>query len=158
MSLHVRRCACKTEWGVCVSVSVSEYEGEAPAVSVNTNEIIPQRQPETLPVGIFVHVILICSNPFRDNPNLRPLFSPQPSSASFYFLSADVGHLRGVRPRKQLHLHEDGRHDGDRFPAAAHRSLQRGENYSPYPNGSACLWRKNPVPPGSECVSGSFTP
>lgn len=45
---------------------------EAPAVSVNTNEIIPQRQPETLPVGIFVHVILICSNPFRDNPNLSP--------------------------------------------------------------------------------------
>lgn len=57
---------------------VCECEGEAPAVSVNTNEIIPQRQPETLPVGIFVHVILICTNPFRDNPNLRPLFSPQP--------------------------------------------------------------------------------
>lgn len=52
---------------------------EAPAVSVNTNEIRPQRQPETLPVGIFVHVILICSNPFRDNPNLRPrLFPPPP--------------------------------------------------------------------------------
>lgn len=60
--------------GVCVC----ECEGEAPAVSVNTNEIIPQRQPETLPVGIFVHVILICTNPFRDNPNLRPLFSPPP--------------------------------------------------------------------------------
>lgn len=39
----------------------------APAVVVNTNEIIPQGQPETLPVGISVYVILICSNPFRDN-------------------------------------------------------------------------------------------
>lgn len=47
---------------------------EAPAVAVNTNEIIPQREPETLPVGISVHVILICSNPFRDNPNLSPSF------------------------------------------------------------------------------------
>lgn len=47
---------------------------EAPAVAVNTNEIIPQRKPKTLLVGISVHVILICSNPFRDNPNLRLSF------------------------------------------------------------------------------------
>lgn len=45
---------------------------EAPAVAVNTNEIKPQRKPETLPVGISVHVILICSNPFRANPDLKP--------------------------------------------------------------------------------------
>lgn len=123
-------------------------EEEAPAVSVNTNEIIPQRQPETLPVGIFVHVILICSNPFRDNPNLRPLFS----SSAFHSLSTDAGHLGGVCARKQLHLHEDGRHDHDSFPAAAYRSLQRGENCPPpllpppLMAASTCLRRKNPVP------------
>lgn len=56
--MRVRECVCE----------------RAPAVAVNTNEIIPQREPETLPVGISVHVILICSNPFRDNPTSAPLF------------------------------------------------------------------------------------
>lgn len=75
------------------------YVREAPAVAVNTNEIKPQREPETLPVGISVHVILICSNPFRDNPNLSPSF-PLNGSLPFLIVSLlsfpDVGHLGGI--------------------------------------------------------------
>lgn len=78
-------------YNICTSVKLCMwdrervYVSEAPAVAVNTNEIIPQREPETLPVGISVHVILICSNPFRDNPNLSPSFPPM--FLSLYFFS-----------------------------------------------------------------------
>lgn len=67
LKLHICVCVCGGG-GDWVSAR------EAPAVAVNTNEIIPQRKPKTLLVGISVHVILICSNPFSDNPNLRLSF------------------------------------------------------------------------------------
>lgn len=100
---------------------------EAPAVAVNTNEIIPQREPETLPVGISVHVILICSNPFRDNPKTQRLSSPQPLPALLTVcVFPDVGHPGGVCEGARLHLPEDGRHHHHSFPTASHRPLQRG--------------------------------
>lgn len=89
---------------VCVWVSARE----APAVAVNTNEIIPQRKPKTLLVGISVHVILICSNPFRDNPNLSLSFpwwfplclaSHSVSPLLFFLICPDVEHLGGICKR-----------------------------------------------------------
>lgn len=66
---------------------------EAPAVAVNTNEIIPQREPETLPVGISVHVILICFNPFRDNLNSSAsFFSPHSVSLPAFLFSSPLCH------------------------------------------------------------------
>lgn len=116
------------------------YVTEAPAVAVNTNEIIPQREPETLPVGISVHVILICSNPFRANPNLNPsLLIFACPSCLFFFLTVfllsssyisfpDAGHLGSVCTGTELLVRENGWDDHNRFTTAAHRSLQRGED------------------------------
>lgn len=96
----------------CVDVT------EAPAVAVNTNEIIPQREPETLPVGISVHVILICSNPFSANPDPRPLFPPASSSSfssSAFCCLHDLPHLQMldilevfVREKDYSYLKMDG--------------------------------------------------
>lgn len=111
------------------------YMTEAPAVAVNTNEIIPQREPETLPVGISVHVILICSNPFRANPNLSPSLPPLPISVFTISLLCsssisfpDAGYLGSVCKGTELLVPENGRDDHNSFPTATHRSLQRGED------------------------------
>lgn len=128
--------------GVCVC----ECEGEAPAVSVNTNEIIPQRQPETLPVGIFVHVILICTNPFRDNPNLRPLFSPPPPPPLIF--SRQMLDILEVFVRENNYTYM--KMDGTTAIASRQPLIARYNEVRitlPTPNGSACLRRKNPVPP-----------
>lgn len=99
-------CACKI---VCESVGERErecvYVREAPAVAVNTNEIIPQREPETLPVGISVHVILICSNPFRDNPNLSRS-SPLSVSLPVFLLSLSLCCLHRLPPFQMLDILE----------------------------------------------------
>lgn len=78
LSLYLLLAAYKPSVRVCVC------KREAPAVAVNTNKIIPQREPETLPVSISVHVILICFNPFRDNPNLSPSFLLSASLTTFH--------------------------------------------------------------------------
>ena len=89
--VSLKCCICQCEYferqRECVSVI------EAPAVAVNTNEIIPQREPETLPVGISVHVILICSNPFRANPNLCPSFTVSASLFSFSLSHYSLNHF-----------------------------------------------------------------
>lgn len=95
--------ACRSVW-VCKWESARERAREAPAVAVNTNEITPQREPKTLLVGISVHVILICSNPFRDNPNLTLSFLSVSLSVLlltlsplfFFLICPDVEHLGGI--------------------------------------------------------------
>lgn len=96
--------ACGVCAYVCERARECVYVSEAPAVAVNTNEIIPQREPETLPVGISVHVILICSNPFRDNPNLSRSFPSLCFSSCLPFLTVSL--LLSLFPFQMLHILE----------------------------------------------------
>lgn len=112
---------------------------KVPAVPVNTNEIIPQREPETIPVGISVHVILICSNPFRANPNLSPSFPFSAnlflSSFSVFLLSQrdpyvpDAGYIGSICNGEQLLIPKNGRNNHDSFSTAIDCSLQPGEDH-----------------------------